>query len=510
MKITTRIISGYGLLIAALVVLALYQIVTIRKMQSINHTLREINFKNATSCLDAQREIELLDEYAQKTFLLGDPDYADQLKLYQEDFETSLRQLQSSAASDEEKSEVRRLTEIWDAFAVDLGLMLPNLPQLKGEWPQNLEEDLGRLRIQIESVSDAAKRSINAKLEIFEKTSKTAEIVLICAAIIALSISILVSLLIYRSISKPLALLTEGTRAIAEGKFFYRLDTSRDDEFAQLAKDFNTMTRRLSELDELKKDFVSHVSHEMKAPLASMRETLQILLDQIPGPLAEKQKRLLELNLQSCERLTSMIANLLDLSKIESGVMEYELKSRDLIPLVRTAVAEIEVQAVDRQIQIETILPDEPLPVECDGDRIVQVIVNLASNAIKFSPKAGTVQIRVEASRKLPDNMPEQLRRLAADFERGDDFGLVIVSDSGPGIPDADKEKIFEKFHQVKQEKRTAGQGVGLGLAICRTIVQAHHGAIWAENGPGGGSRFLLLLRPGKREEVASRASLPI
>ena len=168
----------------------------------------------------------------------------------------------------------------------------------------------------------------------------------------ALAISILVSFLIYRSISNPLANLTEGTRAIAEGKFYYRLDTSRNDEFSQLARDFNTMTRRLNDLDELKKDFVSHVSHELKAPLASMRETLQLLLEQIPGPLTDKQKRMLELNLQSEHRLTAMISNLLDLSRIEAGVMEYEIKSQDVIPLVQNAIAEIEGQAGEKQIQM--------------------------------------------------------------------------------------------------------------------------------------------------------------
>ena len=231
----------------------------------------------------------------------------------------------------------------------------------------------------------------------------------------------------------PLANLTEGTRAIAEGKFYYRLDTSRNDEFSQLARDFNTMTRRLNELDELKKDFVSHVSHELKAPLASMRETLQLLLEQIPGPLTDKQKRLLELNLQSEYRLTAMISNLLDLSRIEAGVMEYEIKSQDLIPLVQNAIAEIEVQAGEKQIQMKTSFPEEPLPVECDAARIIQVIVNLVGNAVKFSPKRGTVQVSVEATQKIPEGVPRHWRMNPPS--RKELYGLVTVADFGPGNP---------------------------------------------------------------------------
>jgi signal transduction histidine kinase len=349
------------------------------------------------------------------------------------------------------------------------------------------------------------------KVENSRKTGDTAALVLWCVTFAVLAISILVSSLIYRSISKPLSNLTEGTRAIAEGKFFYRLDASRKDEFSQLARDFNTMTQKLKELDELKKGFVTHVSHELKAPLASMKETIQLLLEEIPGPLTEKQKRLLTLNLQSGMRLTSMITNLLDISKTEAGAMEYELKSQDLIPLVRNAVAELEVQAQERQIQIKASLPEIPLPVECDRDRIVQVMVNLVGNAVKFSPKKASVEVSVEATQNIPQNLPKRWQQLVANADRGGSFGLVSVDDSGPGIPDVDKEKIFERFHQVKQGKKLAGQGAGLGLAICRIIIQAHRGAIWVEDNPGGGSRFRMLLRPGGDEEGGvPRASRPI
>lgn len=270
------------------------------------------------------------------------------------------------------------------------------------------------------------------------------------------------------------------------------------------------MIRRLNELDELKKDFISHVSHELKSPLASMRETVQLMIDGIPGPLTEKQKRLLELNLQSADRLTSMIRNLLDLSKIEAGTMEYELVRQDLVPLVRAAVGELEVRAEERRISIETALPDTPLEIKCDRDRIVQVVLNLLGNAVKFSHEGGTVRIRLEAIPTVPDTMPQVWHSLVTVPPPPGYFGLLSIADSGPGIADADKIKIFEKFHQVKKGKKVSGQGVGLGLAICRTIVLAHEGAVWVEDAPGGGSCFYLLLSPELEEDVALRASQPL
>jgi len=511
MKITTRIFSGYGLLIVVLAALVTFQVLTVRKMQGISTTLSRVNFHNALTCLAARSDLESVMDFTRKSFGSDDPRFASRLEEFQDAFRRSLMELQTHATSDVEKVEVKKLSEQWDSYLVDLSYFLKNPSQKSAVLPVNLQEDLENLRTQTNTVYETTRRVMSAKVEESRTAANTAVLVLWIATFVALATSILVTLLIVRSISKPLFHLTEGTRAIADGKFFYRLDTTRKDEFAQLARDFNKMTLRLNELDELKKDFVSHVSHELKAPLASMRETIQLLLEEIPGPLTEKQKRLLELNLQSGMRLTAMITNLLDVSKTEAGVMEYELKRQDLIPLVRNAIAELDLQAQEKRIQIKASLPGDPLFVECDSDRIVQVVLNLIGNAVKFSPKNSEVEVRVERTRAIPQQTPDRWRRLVRSAGRDGYFGLITVADSGPGIPDSDREKIFEKFHQVRQGKKIAGQGVGLGLSICRTIVQAHRGAIWMENNLGGGSRFVVLLGGGEdNDNVVQRASAPI
>jgi signal transduction histidine kinase len=508
MKITTRIISGYGLFIAILAGLVIYQVITIHYMQSINKTLKDNNFRNAMVSLNALENLKGVTDFTKKFFV--DPDaYRKKLSDYQISYEANLKELKRKAASGEEQASVQRLVQSWNIFAAKLETLTVNPTRNYAD--TTLLDELERLEMQTQAVYESTLRSMTEKVNRSEAASDTAALVLFSITLFVLAVSILISFLIYRSISKPLAYLTEGTRAIAEGKFFYRLDATHNNEFSQLAKDFNTMTLRLNELDELKKDFVSHVSHELKTPLASMRETIQLLLEEIPGPLTEKQRRLLQLNLQSGSRLTSMIRNLLDLSKTEAGMMEYALKNCNLVPLVQNAIAELDVQAQERKIKIEALIPDAPLLVECDSDRIVQVLVNLLGNAVKFSPKEGLVQVNVQAVEGLPNNVPARWRRLFANADDGKCFGLVTVADSGPGVPDSDKEKIFEKFHQIRQGQKTVGQGVGLGLAICRTIVQANRGAIWVEDNPGGGSRFLLLLRPGQDgEKTTPCSSVPI
>ena len=512
MKITTRITVGYGILIALLGGLVLYEVVTIRRMESINRNLSRVDFQTAIDCLQMMRDRDLLEEYARKAYVLQDLDYIAQLKNYQEEFESALQKIRSAATSSRQQTETNRLAEFWQTFVADFSRQPPGAA-VAGSLPVELQDDLERLQAQALTVYQANSHSIVNAAEESSKTGEMAQLISWCAALAAVILSALVSFLIYRSISIPLVHLTEGTRAIAEGKFHYRLDTSRNDEFAQLAKDFNAMIHRLNELDELKKAFISHVSHELKAPLASMRETIQLMLEGIPGPLTGKQKRLLELNLQSGARLTAMISNLLDLSKIEAGVMEYQLESRDLVPLVRGAMAELEGQAREKSMILESQLPEQPLHADCDGDRIIQVLVNLIGNAVKFAPSGSAVKLCLEQAGQLPSGIPPNRLPVIEQGLNGDKnrFVLVSISDLGPGVPDGEKERIFEKFQQMKHSERGVGQGVGLGLTICRTIVEAHGGAIWVEDNAPHGSIFRILLRSGAASHgVVRRASTPI
>ena len=203
---------------------------------------------------------------------------------------------------------------------------------------------------------------------------------------------------------------------------------------------------------------------------------------QIPGTLNEQQQSLIQLSNNSAERLASMVRNLLDVSRMEAGAMEYQMGAHDIIPVIRGVIDEFDVQAREKEIRFGLQCDQPSVFVECDRERIVQVIGNLYENALKFSPNNTEIVTRVG---------------------QGDGREILIsVSDSGPGIPDDHKEKIFEKFHQVKSGKKVAGQGVGLGLAICKTIVEAHRGEIWVEDNPQGGSVFSFLLQPATHEEV--------
>src|SRR5947209_3604073 len=142
---------------------------------------------------------------------------------------------------------------------------------------------------------------------------------------------------------------------------------------ARLQRKNLQMKSRIIEVDEMKKNFISHVSHELKAPLASMQETTHLLLERIPGPLTEKQTRLLDLNLQSGKRLAQMIGNILDLSRLEAGIVEYDKQPSDIAELIHNVVLEMTPQTRDKSLRILTDIQREPLLVECDPNRMVQL-----------------------------------------------------------------------------------------------------------------------------------------
>jgi len=494
MKIASKIIAGYAAMIFIMAVLLTCFSIVIHSMQSTISRLSTLDFRAARLSLQLIRDRDLVEEFAKKSFADSYPGFAEKLKEFSSAFEQKLAELQPLIRSPEAQSEAQSLELQWQHLSPDLSKSGQGAAGRSGEFPTGLQDQLDQIASQAQKVHESLLTEIDRETIAARQMGQRVELISWGIAGFTLLLGCVVLLAMARSISRPLRQLTAGTRAVAKGKFFYQLDASGKDEFSELARDFNTMTRKLSELDRLKKDFVSHVSHELKSPLASMQETIRLLLDQIPGPLTEKQKRLLQLNLQSAGRLSSMIANLLDLSRMEAGAMRYDIKKHDLAEILQTAVAEMEPNAREKAMQFELRLPEDTMPVECDRDRIIQVLENLLGNAVKYSPAASAVEVNAAGAELLPVGLPADLR---AEIDTHSDVAnllVIAIGDRGSGIPDEHKKKIFEKFHQVDHGRKIAGQGVGLGLAISKTIVEAHGGAIWVEDNPGGGSRFVVLI----------------
>jgi NtrC-family two-component system sensor histidine kinase KinB len=228
---------------------------------------------------------------------------------------------------------------------------------------------------------------------------------------------------------------------------------------------------RLAELDRLKSEFVMTASHELRTPLTSIGMSIDLLLEGAIKKLNEKEQQLLSAAHEEVQRLKAFVSNLLDLSKIEAGKMEMELSSIPIHELFEKAVSVFRTQLEEKEVNLSLNVPGELPNIKADDSKITWVLTNLISNALRYTPSSGHINLSAES------------------------FGSSVqisVSDDGPGIPYEYQSKIFDKFVQVKSDRAVGGSG--LGLAICKEIVRAHGGTIWVDSVPGSGSRFTFTL----------------
>ncbi len=234
-----------------------------------------------------------------------------------------------------------------------------------------------------------------------------------------------------------------------------------------LYRELEHQNRELKKLDSLKSEFISTVSHELRTPLAIIREAVAQIADGVHGPVAEGQAQTLGLALKGADRLTRLVTDLLDLSKIESGKFRLKLEPADLALCARDAVQNLLPAARRKKLDL-TVTAPAALVTYADRDKVDQILTNLLSNAIKFT-ESGHVSLT-----------------LAADGGRA----RITVEDTGIGISETDLPRVFSKFEQFSRQRSAGEKGAGLGLAICKGLAEMHGGAISVESRLGSGSRF--------------------
>ncbi len=276
-----------------------------------------------------------------------------------------------------------------------------------------------------------------------------------------------------RSITKPLMVLIEKTKEVSQGIFKGDLDIPSSPEISELTNAFNAMCDKLKRVETMKSEFFSTMSHELRTPLTSIKEGIGLLQDGVGGSMSEKQKRLLTILSEETHRLIGLVNSLLDLSKMEEGMMTYNFHHEELTPLIKKAITETGPLREGKRITLQTEIGEGLPSLRLDRERILQVLRNLISNALKFTPEGGAIRIS------------SHVKNGGVEFS---------VTDTGPGIPKENLKAIFEKFHQLPVKTSAWMKGTGLGLAIVKHIVAAHGGNVWAESEPGQGSTFTVVL----------------
>jgi two-component system sensor histidine kinase GlrK len=484
LNILTRLIAGYLIillgssLISGLVIFELRDFsVETNEILLQENRIQEYTRKLTDALLSQSR-------YEKKYSILKDPAIYNQYLQAQEDFRQQLAELRTISGGTRESAllaQIGKGHQVYSSLTEEV-LPVPRLKnraalkereQAKEEREQTQEEAVNQLIGELEQVRISSQQNNLERIRKLGEAQETSLRFIVYIGAVALGLIVVISVLITRSITRPIALLVEKTKEMAQGNYPEDLKIQSPPEVARLSQAFNAMCEQLNKIDKMKSDFFSVMSHELRTPLTSIREGTSLLLEGVGGTLNEKQQKLMGIVSEESNRLIELVNSLLDLSKMEAGMMRFHFSRINPLPMFTIAAQLLEPLLVNKRLTLRLELPESLPAVQVDNDRILQVLKNLLGNAIKFTPEGGTITI-------------------AAAVQSG--VIQVSVKDSGPGISGDQLPLIFEKFRQVPTSGTPMVKGTGLGLTIVKQIISAHGGKVWAESEPGRGSTFYFTL----------------
>lgn len=245
-------------------------------------------------------------------------------------------------------------------------------------------------------------------------------------------------------------------------------------------KKMKQMVKDMKKMDKMKDEFISIVSHELRTPLTSVKEAVSLLLDEIPGKINDDQREFLNLAMHDTSRLNRLLNDILNLSRMEAGKLQMYWEVSDIKEVVDHALNSMRPMSLTKEIELLEEAAPGLGPIVLDKDKVEQILINLVSNAIKFSPNKGRITVKVD---------------------NDVDCYKISVIDSGIGMPPEELPRIFDKFRQIDSSSTRKVGGSGLGLSIVKGLVEAHKGQVWVESKAGKGTVFFFTLAKGMKAE---------
>ena len=471
MTIFKRFVISYLVIILLIIFLGVYTALRLNQLNQIINYM--ISVDSATIKLTEELSDAILTQvgFEEKYLISKDKDFYQRFWEIRDYISKNIRKLRYIADTTKKRKLVKEIKKVYDSY---LFLFKDALyDSNKEEYQLRKQKIISEISQKLKEIANIARLDRDKKMQMASDISLQVIKVTTITAAIGLIMVILISFFNTRNINRPILLLKEKTKEVARGKFGSPLNISSPPEIKELTNSFNTMCERLKELDEMKKDFISHLSHELRTPLTAIKEASNMLLEGVFKDVPEKQYELFSIIKEECERLINSVNRILDLSRMEAGMMTYNFKTASIIPIIKKSVTKLIPLAQKKKIDIELNLSDKISLTKIDEEKIAQVIENLLDNALKFTLEGGKVIIT------------------AMENEKG--MIEVSVADTGCGIPKDDLEKVFDKFKRI-ESGWVAVRGTGLGLSIAKHIITAHGGQIWVKSEPGKGSVFYFTL----------------
>jgi two-component system sensor histidine kinase GlrK len=468
---------GYFTIFVLVMSVSVYSIL---KLHQLNKGTRHIlRIDNRILGYDEKLTDSILSQlrYAKKYLITKDIVLYNQFLSGKENFNKILSEVASIVDTSEKKDSLIKIKAYYRRYESlvekEIELIRTNQPYSKRWYEKELEQATDRILEELKRLEIYSRQDIQTRMGILGEAGASARKLSISMSVIAILLVIGTSFFITRSITKPLTMLTDKTKEISEGTFECNLKITSPPEMVKLAGAFNSMCGQLKMVDKMKSEFFSSMSHELRTPLTSIKEGISLLQDGVGGTTTEKQNRLLAILSEESKRLIDLVNSLLDLSKMEAGMMTYTFEQENLAPLIKRAMTEMIPLVEAKKITLRTKIEEKLPAIKIDRERILQVLRNLIGNALKFTSEGGQVKVSAQFINREVQ---------------------ISVSDTGPGIPKENLSNIFEKFHQAPLKNSDQSKGTGLGLTIVKHIIIAHGGKVWAESEPGKGSSFIFIL----------------
>ncbi len=461
-----------------IIVLAAVGVLSLRALGRVVSASQEITTRAVPSLsriASAREAITRLLRLEGRAVVLGDSRYVAAWDAHAVELSDQVQRLAVDAQIPEERAHLRDASVAFARYR----RLVADEQELgrRGERAQALRLSEGEARTAAERVEaslDGLRAVTHARLLAAQAEAARLEAQTWTASLVALGAAVGLALLgtgvVARQMTRSLRRLSAATAQVAAGAFREPITIRSHDEIGALARDFNLMAGQLRELETTKENFFASITHELRSPLTSIRGATDLLRDGAADPLTEKQARLADLVNQSSERLLRLVNQILEVSRLRAGLLpELHRKPLDLTEIVDRALAELGPQAAERGVHLSVKHVGENFAYHGDEEYLHQTVINLGTNAIRFTPRGGRVVVRL--------------------IDRGAAVELQ-VEDTGVGIPAHALPHIFDAYRQAHGQQG----GTGLGLAIVHGVTQAHGGRVTVESQEGNGSCFMVLL----------------
>ena len=397
------------------------------------------------------------------------------VKLHEEVL-TAATKLNARALDFEQRAKVKELTQLENQLYQMLGTA-PTTPMTL-EQSAKLFSRLAKIGQSILAESDQV---IGKEVEALSVASNRAREILLWQLLAPIPLALLFAVVFTFLITRPFRQIYTGIRQIGDGQLHHPVEVTGPRDLVDLGQRLDWLRRRLLDLQEQKTKFFQHVSHELKTPLAALREGSQILADEVVGKLTIEQREIITILQHKTNQLQKLIYDLLNLSAAGAAELHKGFLKFEYFDLKRTvqAVAEEQKLALKSKDLRFSLLSAEAMALRADREKIRIVVDNLLSNAIKFSPQGGAIIM---------------------DLRQQGDKIIIGITDQGPGISEQDHERVFEAFYQSRTPQQNASEGTGLGLAIIKEYVLAHNGQVEIIKSARPGAQFRVILPISQRE----------